>query len=128
MTVPTFGEWLDSARTGPVPEPVRVPGDTIGQYWLSADDGSRYGCVHLWCDLCTAGGDDYLGEWAMPLSVEHEGEVSAQVREHQAEKHADTTAPAVATHEPWCCRSAESPCAKAGGCSSSCNCESETAK
>lgn len=25
-------------------------------------------------------------------------------------------------HEPWCCRSPESECAKAGGCSSSCNC------
>lgn len=28
----------------------------------------------------------------------------------------------MAEHETWCCRSPESQCAKAGGCSGSCNC------
>ena len=28
-------------------------------------------------------------------------------------------------HEEWCCRSPESPCAKEGGCSGSCNCDAE---
>lgn len=118
MTGHPFGVWLDSDRIGPVPEPVPPAADTTGQYWLSADGE----VIHLWCNLCTAGGEDYLAEWATP--EEYEAELSARVRAHQAEKHTDTTTPPVtAAHEPWCCRSPESPCAKAGGCSGGCNCE-----
>lgn len=31
--------------------------------------------------------------------------------------------PTEPVHEAWCCRSPESQCAKAGGCSGSCNCD-----
>ncbi|MGH3628032.1 MAG: hypothetical protein ACRDRL_11415 [Sciscionella sp.] len=87
MTDHPFGAWLDSDRTGPAPEPVPVPDAPDGQYWLSMDGE----VIHLWCHLCTAGGDDYLGEWDTPPGYQYEGEVSAKVREHQAEQHTDTT-------------------------------------
>lgn len=95
MTGHPFGVWLDSDRTGPVPEPAPEPvltsGAAYGQYWLSADHGGRYGLIHLWCHLCTAGGDDYIGEWLSPVGDEYEGEVSAKVRAHQADKHTEPT-------------------------------------
>jgi hypothetical protein len=78
-----FGQWLDSDRTGPVPEPVPAPGSATGQYWLTADDTH----VHLWCHLCTAGGDDYLGEWGTPTPPEYEAEATARIREHLRDKH-----------------------------------------
>ena len=74
-----FGRWLDGDRTSPAPKPVDA------QYWLSDDDGF----IRLWCHLCTAGSDDYLGEWATPPSDEYEHEATARLREHQAEHHPD---------------------------------------
>lgn len=87
MTDHPFGQWLDSDRTGPVPEPVPVPGAADGQYWLNVDAD---GFIRLWCHHCTAGGDDYLGEWGTPPPPEYEAEVTGRVREHQAEKHPET--------------------------------------
>lgn len=84
MTDHPFGAWLDSDRTGPVPEPVPAPEIPNGQYWLSADDGM----TRLWCHPCTAGGDDYLGEWGLPTTHDEQAALSAMVREHQADKHA----------------------------------------
>lgn len=76
-----FGLWLDGDRSEPAP----ILGMDPPRFWLSDDNGF----VHLWCQDCTAGSDDYLGEWPIPTPDEYAADVARLVREHQAEKHTD---------------------------------------